>query len=68
MMSIEIKSLFERFFQTLIRIFMKLSNRSSMLLRLLIVIVASAVGSSTTSPTIVPTIPLGVCLLLELLI
>ena len=68
MMSIEIKSLLERFLQTLIRVFMKLSNRSSRLLRLVIVIVASMVCSSSSGPASLLTIPLWVCLLLELLI
>ena len=68
MMSIEIKSLLERFLQTLIRVFLKLSNRSSRLLMLLIVIVASMVCSSSSSTASLLTIPLRVCLLLELLI
>ena len=67
-MSIEIKSLLERFLQTLIRVLLKLSNRSSRLLRLVIVIVASMVCSSSSSAASLLPIPLWVCLLLELLI
>jgi hypothetical protein len=67
-MSIEIKSLLERFLQTLIRVFLKLSNRSSKLLRLVIVIVASMVCSSSSGGASLLPIPLRVCLLLELLI